>query len=264
MIPLRTLAPRTLPRTALVRFNSTYRQNELGKMSQASVESQLTPKAQALRQQLSDDLLLPKAGKYVQTEHKVYEANSDRPLPISAYANYFGPLKVKVPEGTPKVKCAELVFNAYFHEDLEVFTEFAQRAAYYLRIPVEGPTPQKTRFKRWTVTRAVFVHAKSKENFERRTHGRKLVLHNASQETVQVLVQFLSQNKMAGVGMKAKLFTHEALPTSVEELEAVQPETISDEAVEARVQEMLKEFEAEEEVSQDVDMDVDETKTQKE
>ncbi|KAG5363099.1 37S ribosomal protein S10 [Yarrowia sp. B02] len=246
MIPLRTLAPRTLPRTALVRFNSTFRQNELGKMSQASVEAQLTPKAQALRQQLSDDLLVPKAGTYTQTEHKIYEANGERPLPISALANYYGPLKVKLPEGTPKVKCAELMFNAYFHEDLEVFTEFAQRAAYYLRIPVEGPMPQKTRFKRWTVNRAVFVHSSSKENFERRTHGRKLVLNNTSQETIQVLVQFLSQNKLAGVGMKAKLYTHEALPESLELLDAMEVDEVSDAAVEARVQEMLKEFDAEE------------------
>ncbi|AOW07585.1 ribosomal protein S10 domain-containing protein [Yarrowia lipolytica] len=254
MIPLRTLAPRTLPRTALVRFNSTFRQNELGKMSQASVESQLTPKAQALRQQLSDDLLVPKQGTYTQTEHKIYEANSERPLPISALANYYGPLKVKIPEGTPKVKCAELLFNAYFHEDLEVFTEFAQRAAYYLRIPVEGPVPQKTRFKRWTVNRAVFVHAKSKENFERRTHGRKLILNNASQDTIQVLVQFLSQNKLAGVGMKAKLFTHEGLPESLDQLDAMEVDEVSNEAVEARVQEMLKEFDAEE-VAQEKEAD---------
>lgn len=223
-------------------------------MSQASVEAQLTPKAQALRQQLSDDLLVPKQGTYTQTEHKTYEANGERPLPISALATYYAPLKVKIPEGTPKVKCAELMFNAYFHEDLEVFTEFAQRAAYYLRIPVEGPMPQKTRFKRWTVIRAVFVHSSSKENFERRTHGRKLVLNNASQETIQVLVQFLSQNKLAGVGMKAKLFTHEGLPESLDQLDAMEVDEVSDEAVEARVQEMLKEFDAEE-VAQEKEAD---------
>lgn len=88
-----------------------------------------------------------------------------------------------------------------------------------------------------------------------------MLLNNTSQETIQVLVQFLSQNKLAGVGMKAKLFTHEGLPETLEQLDAMEVD-VSNEAVEARVQEMLKEFDAEESAQEEVKEEITEEVTE--
>lgn len=139
------------------------------------------------------------------------------PIPLSAEMNYYAPLKHEVKHGHLK---AELVFKAFDPVNVEFFSDFALRAAYYLGLPATGATPIPTKRERWTVIRAPFVMAKTKENFERKTHGRIVKIWDANPEVVDLLLAYLKKNSVWGVGLKVNLFTSEAVGTSGRKIES--------------------------------------------
>lgn len=139
------------------------------------------------------------------------------PIPINAEMNYYAPLKHEVKHGHLK---AELVFKAFDPVNVEFFCDFALRAAYYLGLPATGATPIPTKRERWTVIRAPFVMAKTKENFERKTHGRIIKIWDSNTEVVDLLLAYLKENAVWGVGLKANLFTNEPLNVSSKKIES--------------------------------------------
>ncbi|ODV82582.1 hypothetical protein CANARDRAFT_10442 [[Candida] arabinofermentans NRRL YB-2248] len=145
---------------------------------------------------LTDEAILPGTG---------------RPLPINTELNYYAPLKHEVKYGHLK---AELNFKCFDHQNLEFFTDFTLRVAYYLGLPATGPTPLPNRTERWTVNRAPFVHAKSKENFERTTHSRLIRLWDCNPEVVDILLSFIKKNSVWGVGVKCHMYVQEPLNIS--------------------------------------------------
>lgn len=139
---------------------------------------------------------------------EVIAPNSSAPLPISAELNYYAPLKHEVKYGDLK---AEVVFKCFDPVNAEFFCDFALRAAYYLGLPATGPKPIPTKRERWTVIRAPFVHAKSKENFERKTHGRMIKIWDADNEVIDLWLAYLKKNSVWGVGVKVNMYTQEPL-----------------------------------------------------
>lgn len=139
------------------------------------------------------------------------------PIPINAEMNYYAPLKHDVKHGHLK---AELVFKAFDPVNIEFFCDFALRAAYYLGLPATGATPIPTKRERWTVIRAPFVMAKTKENFERKTHGRIIKIWDSNTEVVDLLLAYLKKNSVWGVGLKVNLFTNEPLNVSNNKIES--------------------------------------------
>lgn len=90
-------------------------------------------------------------------------------------------------------------------------TDFALRAAYYLGLPASGPVPLPRMIERWTVSRSVFVHKKSQENFERITMRRLIQIQDAHPDVVQKWLGFVRKHAYYGVGMKANVWEHEKL-----------------------------------------------------
>lgn len=144
--------------------------------------------------------------KVVTDESKM--PNARAPLPISAELNYYAPLKHEVKYGDLK---AEVVFKAFDPVNVEFFCDFALRAAYYMGLPATGPKPIPTKRERWTVIRAPFVHAKSKENFERKTHGRMIKIWDSDSEVVDLWLAYLKENSVWGVGVKVNMYTAETV-----------------------------------------------------
>lgn len=122
--------------------------------------------------------------------------------------NYYAPLRHEKRYGD---LVAEIQLRAYDHENLDFLGDFALRAAYYLDIPVSGVFPLPTRRERWTVIRAPFVHAKSKENFLRLTHKRCIKAYDATPEVIDLWVSYLAKHSNAGVGIKVTTYQREAL-----------------------------------------------------
>lgn len=165
--------------------------------------------------------LYPAAGNFVESSTEPTAATG-RPVPINVQLNNYTPLR-HAPESkdTRELVC-ELQLRAFEHGDLDFFVDFAQRAAFYLKMPITGSIPLPTRRERWTVIRSPFVQAKSKENFERRTHKRVLKVYDANPEVVEIWLATLRKHAMPGVGLKAHLYTFEEVKDVVEKEQQVE------------------------------------------
>jgi small subunit ribosomal protein S10 len=151
--------------------------------------------------------LYPKHGEYIQSSTEVV-AGIGRPSPVNVELNKYAPLKHQ-PEHKDLV--AQVQFRSFSHQDMDFFVDFALRAAFYLKIPVVGPSYMPKAIKRWTVIKSPFAHAKAKQNFERITYRRMLKLYDANPEVIQIFLSTLVKYSIGGVGIDAKLFTAESL-----------------------------------------------------
>lgn len=123
-------------------------------------------------------------------------------------AIYLRPLRRKAEYGLP---VCDLQLRSYSVRNVEFFTDFAIRAAYYLNLPVSGPIPLPRIVERWTVPRSNFVHKKSQENFERITLRRLVQIKDGNPQAVQAWLAFLRKHAFYGVGMKANVWEHDSL-----------------------------------------------------
>ncbi|PYI26837.1 ribosomal protein [Aspergillus indologenus CBS 114.80] len=141
-------------------------------------------------------------------------------LPRSVQAVYLRPLRRKAEYGLP---VCDLQLRSYSVRNVEFFSDFAIRAAYYLGLPVSGPVPLPRIVERWTVPRSNFVHKKSQENFERITLRRLIQVKDGNPQTVQAWLAFLRKYAFHGVGMKANMWEYDSLDV-VENLDRAGPE----------------------------------------
>lgn len=128
---------------------------------------------------------------------------SERPLPINVEAVYHAPLKNPIQYGD---LVADLQLRSYDYESLDFFADFIMRTGFYLGMPLTGPKPLPTRRERWTVIRSPFVHAKSKENFERQTHKRLIRVWDSNPDVVQMWLSYITKHSVSGVGAKCNIY----------------------------------------------------------
>ncbi|KAF2208604.1 hypothetical protein CERZMDRAFT_26386, partial [Cercospora zeae-maydis SCOH1-5] len=141
-------------------------------------------------------------------------------LPKAVQATYLAPLRYKTDPGPgPMQDVCQLQLRSYNVRNLEVFADFAMRAAYFLKLPAHGPAALPRKIERWTVPRSNFVHKKSQENFERITMARKITIRNGNPEVVSVWLAFLRKHQYYGVGMKANVWEYGSLK-GAEEMDA--------------------------------------------
>ena len=137
-------------------------------------------------------------------------------------------------EPTHNIPSCNLQLRSYSVRNLEIFADFAMRAAYFLNLPASGPVPLPKITERWTVPRSNFIFKKSQENFERITLRRLVQIKDGHPDTVSIWLAFLRKFHYYGVGMKANVFEHSGLDV---------PKNLDEEA--KRLQEKLGEPSAE-------------------
>ncbi|CAG8546133.1 13860_t:CDS:1 [Acaulospora colombiana] len=86
-------------------------------------------------------------------------------------------------------------------------------------MPCSGSIPLPTQTSRWTVIKGPFVHKKSQENFERKTHKRFLIIKDTNREVVERWLWYLTKSCPAGVGMRVTLWEWEKLGVGKEMLQ---------------------------------------------
>ncbi|GAA5795872.1 hypothetical protein HPULCUR_001234 [Helicostylum pulchrum] len=114
-------------------------------------------------------------------------------------------------EPTHNIPVCNLQMRGYLPQQLDFYADFARRAAYHMGMPCSGTIPLPTQTSHWTVIRSPFVHKKSQENFERKTHKRLLQIKDAHPEVVERWIKYLTMNAPAGIGMRATKVEFEAL-----------------------------------------------------
>ncbi|KAG9231641.1 hypothetical protein BJ875DRAFT_506545 [Amylocarpus encephaloides] len=135
--------------------------------------------------------------------NKSIDPPPDFRLPRSVQAVYLKPLRREAPYGVP---VCDLQLRSYSVRNLEFFSDFCLRAAYYLGLPAFGPIPLPRITERWTVPRSSFIYKKSQENFERRTVRRLIQIKDGNPETVQIWLAFVKKHAYYGIGMKANVW----------------------------------------------------------
>lgn len=128
-------------------------------------------------------------------------------------ATYLAPLKR---QPTHRIPTCDLQLRSYSIRNLELFADFALRAAYYLHLPTSGPVPLPRITERWTVPRSNFIFKKSQENFERITLRRLIQIQDGDPEAVAVWLAFLRKWQYFGVGMKASVWEWSGLDVGAE------------------------------------------------
>ena len=113
-------------------------------------------------------------------------------------------------ERTHGIHVATLHLRSYEdgRDNLELFADFARRAAFAIGIAASGVASLPIRTSLWTVPRSPFVHKKSQENFWRKTHSRAIKLYDANDQVVDRWLHFLRIHALPGVGQKAELFRY--------------------------------------------------------
>ncbi|KAI0819701.1 ribosomal protein S10 domain-containing protein [Trametes gibbosa] len=182
--------------------------------------------------------------------------NSTSAAPAVASADSATPVRIPIPQLTepeyaarvvdgrslrppyqlPKthgIPVATLHFRSYHPRLLDLFIHFAGHAATALGIPVSKPVHLPTQRRLWTVIRGPFVHKKSQENFERRTHKRLIKAWDANPEAVDMLVQYLEKHLGAGVGFRAVKWTRAPVGVGQKTLESVMGQLRLDQQVRA-------------------------------
>ncbi|KAF9124188.1 mitochondrial 37S ribosomal protein rsm10 [Mortierella sp. 14UC] len=127
---------------------------------------------------------------------------------------------VQIPT-THNITVAHLHLRSYLPQQLEFFTDFARRAAAALEMPCSGAIPLPVQTSKWTVNKSPFVYKKAQETFERKTHKRLLAIKDTHPDVVRRWVQFLSQNTIAGVGMKVTVWENEELGVGQKRLDKI-------------------------------------------
>jgi len=102
-------------------------------------------------------------------------------------------------------------FRSYILGPMDFFVDFARRTAFHLSIPCSGIIHLPTQTTRWTVPRGPFVHKKSQENFERKTHKRLLTFKDANKNVIDRLLLYLTKNCPPGIGMRVTRWEWEDL-----------------------------------------------------
>jgi ribosomal protein S10 len=131
-------------------------------------------------------------------------------VPPNVLAAYRAPIRHKQTHGIP---VASLQLRSYSIRNLEFFSDFAVRAAYWLGLPCSGPVPLPKITQRWTLIKSPFVNKKSQENFERITRRRLVTIYDGDASVVEVWLAFLRKWQFYGVGMKANVWQFEGLGT---------------------------------------------------
>ncbi|KAI1906610.1 mitochondrial 37S ribosomal protein rsm10 [Ophidiomyces ophidiicola] len=167
----------------------------------------LTPEQLALVQNPDAD---PAAKEWMERLESIH---SKFRLPRSVQALHFQPLKRTAKYGLP---VCNLQLRAYSSRQVDLFSDFALRAAYFLNLPATGPVPLPRIVERWTVLRGPFIHSKKPENFERITLRRLIQIKDGHVDGVQAWLAFLRKNSFYGVGMKANVWEYASLDVGKE------------------------------------------------
>lgn len=164
---------------------------------------------------------------------------SSQPLTEPAYASSIvHGRSVRPPHYLPKthgIPVATLHFRSYHPKLLDFFVHFASHAAAALGVPISKPVHLPTQRRLWTVLRGPFVHKKSQENFERKTHKRLVKAWDADPEVVDMLVQYLEKHIAPGVGLRTVKWQRAPVGVGAKTLEAVMGDLRLEEAQKEKV-----------------------------
>ncbi|KAI8817070.1 uncharacterized protein EV422DRAFT_263894 [Fimicolochytrium jonesii] len=159
------------------------------------------------------------------------DAKTDLPLVFSRptqrkYEHPYGwqtlqlnrPLNIPAPPTPPRTHnllTATLTLTTHMPDYLPFLLYFTRHTAHSLLLPTSPPIHLPTLTKRYNVIKGPFVHAKTKEIFEERKYHGAVQVFDASQESVDALVDYIKRSLPAGVDLEVQRFAWETVEMAV-------------------------------------------------
>ncbi|KKR07785.1 MAG: 30S ribosomal protein S10, small subunit ribosomal protein S10 [Candidatus Peregrinibacteria bacterium GW2011_GWE2_39_6] len=94
--------------------------------------------------------------------------------------------------------------KSFDHKVIDNATKTIIEAAERTGALIAGPIPLPTKIEKFTVNKSTFVHKKSREQFEIRTHSRLIDITESSAKTIEALTNL---GLPAGVDIEIKMIT---------------------------------------------------------
>ena len=107
----------------------------------------------------------------------------------------------------------QVTLSAYAADlsNLTFYSQFIQHAAHAFGLPYTRPAPLPIKTSLRTVPRSPFVHKPSQENFIKKEHSRSMRIYDSDIEAVKQWLEYIQENGMTGIRLKAKLWERKQL-----------------------------------------------------
>ena len=109
-----------------------------------------------------------------------------------------------------KIPSLTLRFHSYTKDSINHFFAFSQQYFRLLNVPVETKNLEMA-IKKWSVLKSPHVHKTTWSQYERRTHGRQLLVFNLTQDLVDKSLWYLNKHLVDGVWIEADIVEFEKL-----------------------------------------------------
>lgn len=221
-----------MPRAFSIASASRISATKLQQIKPALVKGAYAPKVIARH-----DLVAADMGLQIAADEK-NAALATTPVPLAVELTYYKPMKWPVQHHH---LAGDITVRSYGIHNVELFSEFILRVGYYLGIPMTGPLPLPLRIESWTTIRGPFIHAKSKDNWERKTRSRIIKAWDCTPEVFELLVSLAEKYAIPNLEMKAQMYVNHSLASIKRDLGATQAPAngAQNSAVLARVKELL-------------------------
>ncbi|KAI9017825.1 ribosomal protein S10 domain-containing protein [Gaertneriomyces semiglobifer] len=124
---------------------------------------------------------------------------------------------IPAPKPTSNTLVCTLKLRGFMPDHLDFVAYFARYSAHSMQLPTSDVIHLPVETKKWYVIKGPFVHGKTKEVFEKKTHVRCVQLYDASPESVQAWVDYVRTHLPSGIDIEVDRFEWAALPQSVDD-----------------------------------------------
>jgi ribosomal protein S10 len=145
------------------------------------------------------------------------------------------------PPRTNNQLVCNIELKAFMPDHLDLIAHFTKHQANVTGIPTSEIIHLISKTKKFSVTKGPFVHAKSKQIFEQKTHKRLIQMFDAHPETIDKFVGYLNGSLPCGIDMKVTKFQFEELGYKHELLDDKLPKGHL-QIVESEMKKYLKKF----------------------
>ncbi|KAJ3275758.1 hypothetical protein HDV01_007225 [Terramyces sp. JEL0728] len=104
-----------------------------------------------------------------------------------------------------------MTLSGFMPDHVDFVSYFARNLAHQYSMPTSEVIHLPTKIKKWTVMKGPFVHAKSKQVFERKTHKRLIQVFDSHPESLKEWISYVNENLPAGIDMETEKFERKSL-----------------------------------------------------
>ncbi|KAJ3322110.1 mitochondrial 37S ribosomal protein rsm10 [Boothiomyces sp. JEL0866] len=147
---------------------------------------------------------------------------------------------IQPPPKTHNHLVCNMILSGYMPDHLDFVTYFARYSAHQMSLPTSEIIHLPTKIKKWTVMKGPFVHAKSKQVFERKTYKRLIQVFDSHPESLKEWIKYVNESLPAGIDLETERFERKSL--SYVDTLPDEPKDSYETTVRENIEKYLKEF----------------------